>query len=589
MDGLRGVSRRFGLTEAERAEVAIRDELRTGRLLPGRDLGLRTDVYVFITLDAAVSQVAEAGQELVGMGVDKQKAVRMQRQDTYHHDLVVQRARHLEVLFREGEMGQIAYLMAANPDKQWEIRKQLLDERRERQGDFFQAFTRLIDNGVLERHEIDETLRPVLDHLRDTAHGVLGGVGDQVLGLVGPERSALPGPPGPRAADRARRLGRRGPAGHRTPPRAGRRGRARRGLGPRPAGGPRADPRRVRPGTAAGAGTGADTGPRRWTPRAPPTAGTARTARTVRTARTARTAGTVRTARTARTAGTVRTAVTVPAAVTARTARTAPTGTASRTGRTSRTGRSATTARDPGRGLLGAGRAPSRDPRYPDDGLSGDDGGPYGGGRYGDGGPYGDGGRARDAAAPRGPRAPAPISTTGTTNERHILHGFVPAPDAGVLPGTGTGTDTGTDPDAGPEAGGDRRPAAAPPLAAAAVPAATPTPAGPSSPSGSAPPLRVTGPGPYPGPGAAGGPGTGRPCASRPRPRAGGRGRKRGAAHGRAHAGRRPGGHRPGLDTKAAILLSGALAFLAVVFTREPAPLSGGGARAVLVALGGAS
>ncbi|OII67217.1 hypothetical protein [Streptomyces sp. CC77] len=222
MDGLRGVSRRFGLTEAERAEAAIRDELRTGRLLPGRDLGLRTDVYVFITLDAAVrDQVAEAGQELVGMGVDKQKAVRMQRQDTYQHDLVVQRARHLEVLFREGEMGQIAYLMAANPDKQWEIRKQLLDERRERQGDFFQAFTRLIDNGVLERHEIDETLRPVLDHLRSTAHGVLGGVGDQVLGLVGPERSALPGPPGPRGADRARppwdAEDRQGPGARRAP------------------------------------------------------------------------------------------------------------------------------------------------------------------------------------------------------------------------------------------------------------------------------------------------------------------------------------------------------------------------------------
>ncbi|AOT61712.1 MULTISPECIES: Pycsar system effector family protein [Streptomyces] len=40
-------------------------------------------------------------------------------------------------------------------------------------------------------------------------------------------------------------------------------------------------------------------------------------------------------------------------------------------------------------------------------------------------------------------------------------------------------------------------------------------------------------------------------------------------------------------DTKAAILLSGALAFLAVVFTRDPAPLGARGAAAVLLAVAG--
>ncbi|WP_262387222.1 Pycsar system effector family protein [Streptomyces sp. TRM49041] len=41
-------------------------------------------------------------------------------------------------------------------------------------------------------------------------------------------------------------------------------------------------------------------------------------------------------------------------------------------------------------------------------------------------------------------------------------------------------------------------------------------------------------------------------------------------------------------DTKAAILLSGALAFLAVVFARDPAPLPTSGPGVALVAVGGA-
>ncbi|MET9801610.1 hypothetical protein [Streptomyces sp. NPDC006368] len=182
LDGLRAVSRRFGLTEAQGADEAVRDELRDGRLVLGRDLGLRTRVLVFFDLDKDVkTKVGEADRTLVEMGVDQRRAAAERRKDAYARELVAERARELEGLLRQGEITQIAHHMAANPDKQWQIRRELLQEKREGQADFLAVFNRLIDTGVLERHDIDDTMLQVLEHLRESTGGVLGGVADRVL------------------------------------------------------------------------------------------------------------------------------------------------------------------------------------------------------------------------------------------------------------------------------------------------------------------------------------------------------------------------------------------------------------------------
>ncbi|OEJ93898.1 hypothetical protein [Streptomyces thermolilacinus] len=193
LDGLRAISRRFGITEAQRADEAVRDELAAGRLQLGRDLGLRTRVHVFFDLDRDVKgQLAEADRTLVGMGVDRRVAERERRKDAYDRQLLADRARELQAMLQRGEAAQIAHHMAANPDKQWEIRRQLLAEEREGKADFLAVLHRLIDTGVIERHDLDQMTYQVLEHLRSSSGGVLGGVADRVLDL--------PRQPAPRAA-----------------------------------------------------------------------------------------------------------------------------------------------------------------------------------------------------------------------------------------------------------------------------------------------------------------------------------------------------------------------------------------------------
>ncbi|MFJ9700825.1 hypothetical protein [Streptomyces fradiae] len=195
LDGLRAVSRRFGITEAQRADEAVREELAAGRLHIGRDLGLRCRVLVFFHLDSDVKgQLAEADRTLVGMGVDRRVAERERRKDAYDRQILADRARELQDMLRQGEFAQIAHHMAANPDQQWEIRRQLLAEEREGKADFLAVLHRLIDTGVIERHDLDQMTYQVLEHLRSSSGGVLGGVADRVLDLPRPgPRAALTG------------------------------------------------------------------------------------------------------------------------------------------------------------------------------------------------------------------------------------------------------------------------------------------------------------------------------------------------------------------------------------------------------------
>ncbi|MDH2393481.1 hypothetical protein QCN29_32900 [Streptomyces sp. HNM0663] len=182
LDGLRAISRRFALTEAQRADEAVRDELSAGRLSLGRDLGLRTRVHVFVDLSKAVQRKVRRRHEIdLEMAADERKAERERRKDQHERGLVAERARELEVLLLRGEEAEIAHHMAQNPDKQWAIRDALRQEKREGQADFLALFNRLIDTGVLERHDIGEQMYEVLQYLRRSTGGVLGGVAERVL------------------------------------------------------------------------------------------------------------------------------------------------------------------------------------------------------------------------------------------------------------------------------------------------------------------------------------------------------------------------------------------------------------------------
>ncbi|MFC9395470.1 hypothetical protein ACFTWS_20250 [Streptomyces sp. NPDC057027] len=206
LDGLRRLSRRFRITEAQRADEAVREELAAGRLSFGRDIGLRTRVLVFIDLDDSVkAEVSRRDRVGVTMEADERVAEAERRREAADRALVAERAREMEALFRRGDLAQIAHHMAMNPDKQWEIRTQLQRERREGQDDYLRVFNRLLDTGVLERHDIGEQMYQVLMYLRSQTGTVLGGITDRVLNPSGDPSGDRPGdrPGGPSRGRRA--------------------------------------------------------------------------------------------------------------------------------------------------------------------------------------------------------------------------------------------------------------------------------------------------------------------------------------------------------------------------------------------------
>ncbi|MFE5485459.1 hypothetical protein [Streptomyces sp. NPDC056527] len=189
LDGLRAVSRRFRLTDAQRADEAVRDELSSGRFSLGADLGLRTRVLVFIDLDDAIKEaIGRRDMVSVTMQVDEREMEQQRLKDMAERRLVAERAHDLEELFRRGDLAQIAHHMAMNPEKQWDIRRELQHEKREGQADFLAVFNRLLDTGVLERHDIGEPMYQVLEFLRESTGTVLGGVAGHVLNPPGSGR-----------------------------------------------------------------------------------------------------------------------------------------------------------------------------------------------------------------------------------------------------------------------------------------------------------------------------------------------------------------------------------------------------------------
>ncbi|MEV7279190.1 hypothetical protein [Streptomyces sp. NPDC093111] len=199
LDGLRTLSRRFRLTEAQRADEAVRDELSTGRLVLGREIGLRTQVYVFFDLDEQVrKEVARADKVEVTVRADAREAEAELRREEWERKRITARAEELEAMFRRGDLAQVAHHMAKNPDHEWEIRNQLQREKREGQADLLAVFNRLLRSGVLERHEVDEQAFQVLQHLRSSTGTILGGVADRVLeSATAPDRRALERAAGP--------------------------------------------------------------------------------------------------------------------------------------------------------------------------------------------------------------------------------------------------------------------------------------------------------------------------------------------------------------------------------------------------------
>ncbi|MFE4055535.1 hypothetical protein ACFXP3_04360 [Streptomyces sp. NPDC059096] len=192
---LRQLSRRFRLTDAQRADEAVQEELAKGRIDLGRDLGLRLRIHVFIDLSDVVRQRKSERDDIdFDMTRDEAQAEADRRKEAMERRLVRERAAELEAVLRRGQEAEIIHLMARNPAKEWEIREAIREQKREGQTDLINLFNRLLDTGHLERHDIGDQMFETLRLLRESGGAVIGGVADQVLLGQRPRRELEEGP-----------------------------------------------------------------------------------------------------------------------------------------------------------------------------------------------------------------------------------------------------------------------------------------------------------------------------------------------------------------------------------------------------------
>ncbi|MFZ3596275.1 hypothetical protein [Streptomyces sp. BH104] len=182
---LRGVSRQYGLDRAQAADEAIQDELSTGRWSDfGASLGLSTQVFVRIDLGAAAQKhmgemIAVSHTTEVDMAKDKAHHLRTQANMEFAGRLI-----------EGGEATQYQYLLATDPTQAGVILRELQEQAKEQRTGALDYLSRLIDAGVVQRHQVEDQVRRLIDFARATSGNALG------QGLPQPA-TALPTPPEP--------------------------------------------------------------------------------------------------------------------------------------------------------------------------------------------------------------------------------------------------------------------------------------------------------------------------------------------------------------------------------------------------------
>ncbi|WP_329135316.1 hypothetical protein OG552_21425 [Streptomyces sp. NBC_01476] len=184
---LRAVTRQHGLSGAQAADEAIQAELAGGSWSSfGADIGLATKVFVRIDLGRAATDhnlavVRVQHDATVQTALDQAAAARVQA------NLPAARA-----LIQSGEAEQYATLVAQNPGGAADLLGALQAQAREQRKGALEYLSHLIDQGVVQRHQVEGPVQMLIDYARATGGAVFEG------GLPQPPTS-LPAPPTPQS------------------------------------------------------------------------------------------------------------------------------------------------------------------------------------------------------------------------------------------------------------------------------------------------------------------------------------------------------------------------------------------------------
>ncbi|WP_050502580.1 hypothetical protein [Streptomyces monomycini] len=187
--GLRGVTRRYRISEAERADRAVENELADLRL--GHELGLETEVFVRIDLSERGISAERQRTEIDHEGdLARRQHVEALRKERQEQELIRMRATELQDMLSGGDEGQLAYFMARDAAHAWDIQQAFRRERREERALSIETVFRFVDGGLIERHDLNDQTLAAIDLLRSTTRGVVGRAADTFLEQP-PRRRAL--------------------------------------------------------------------------------------------------------------------------------------------------------------------------------------------------------------------------------------------------------------------------------------------------------------------------------------------------------------------------------------------------------------
>lgn len=161
---LREITRRHKLDSAQLADEAIQYELANGGWDQfGADLGLSTQVFIRIDLGQAAAQY-HAQMVAVQQGSEVQRAI-----DAAATARVEANMETARTLISAGEAEQYATLIAQDPSRAPEILGALQHQAREQRQGALDYLTKLINQGVVQRHQIDDQVQMLIDYSRSVA------------------------------------------------------------------------------------------------------------------------------------------------------------------------------------------------------------------------------------------------------------------------------------------------------------------------------------------------------------------------------------------------------------------------------------
>ncbi|MDI6104630.1 hypothetical protein QLQ12_39170 [Actinoplanes sp. NEAU-A12] len=208
---MRGISRRYEITECEQVEREINDLHRSGPIAVP-ELGLSIDhVSAFVTLDDAARDYLQRQ-----VGIERRKDL-----DGREQDLENQRLNGVMAAV-QGEMGLIALHLRHHPQDGLQVlqlmharQQELAQRQQERFASSEAIFTKMLDEGLVQAADVEEIRKQVLANTLSVISGTTG-TQPPMLTAQATVQTAAPAslpPPGPAAQGSAAQ----GPAGPAAP------------------------------------------------------------------------------------------------------------------------------------------------------------------------------------------------------------------------------------------------------------------------------------------------------------------------------------------------------------------------------------